>query len=69
MEATKSSASRPPVERFGYSIDETCEATNLSRSKVYELIKNKKLKALKVGARTIITPDAIRQMLAELEAA
>jgi excisionase family DNA binding protein len=56
----------PPIERFGYSIDETCQGTNLSRSKIYELIGDGKLKVLKVGSRTIVTPEAIRQMLAAL---
>jgi excisionase family DNA binding protein len=55
------------VEPLAVDIPGACRLTGLGRSKIYQLISAGDLKALKVGARTIITVDAIRDCLHLLE--
>lgn len=44
---------------LAYSIPDFCRATGTSRSKTYEEIKSGRLRAVKLGARTLIRkPDA-----------
>jgi excisionase family DNA binding protein len=52
--------------RFAYSINEVCAATNLGRDSVYRAISTGQLLARKLGRRTIITDDDLRQFLAGL---
>lgn len=42
-------------EKLAYSINEFAETSSLSRSKIYKEIKSGRLKARKLGNRTIIT--------------
>jgi excisionase family DNA binding protein len=44
----------PFRERISCTVAEACAATGLGRTKLYELIKLKKVAAAKVGARTLI---------------
>jgi excisionase family DNA binding protein len=44
----------PFRERITCTVAEACIATGLGRTKLYELIKLKKVAASKVGARTLI---------------
>jgi excisionase family DNA binding protein len=52
--------------RFAYSINEVCATTNLGRDAVYRAISAGQLLARKIGRRTIITDDDLRQFLAGL---
>jgi excisionase family DNA binding protein len=40
------------------------KATGLGTTKIYELIGEGKLKAVKIGRRTLITTDSIRALVA-----
>ena len=51
------------------SIKNFCEAWGLSETTVYRLIASKRLRAVKVGRKTLITADAERDWLASLPAA
>lgn len=57
------------IEKIGYSIDETIEATSLGRTVVYELLRSGELESIKVGRRRIIPADAIRSYFDEQRAA
>lgn len=57
---------RTPVEKLAYTIPETCYATGLGRTTVYDLIAKDKLRAIKAGARTLILADSIRSYLNSL---
>jgi excisionase family DNA binding protein len=52
-----------------YSISEFCNIYQLGRTKAYQQIKSGRLKAVKVGSRTIIRADDAEQWLAALEGA
>ena len=45
------------------SISGTIDATGLGRTKIYELINAGKLKTVKIGRRTLVRADSIRQLL------
>jgi excisionase family DNA binding protein len=51
---TSSPVHDEPGKRLAYSVPELCQATSLGRSLIYEEIRNGRLKATKVGARTLI---------------
>ncbi len=53
---------------LSHSVESAAEITGLGRTTIYELIKEKRIVALKVGRRRLITADALRQFLAEREA-
>ena len=57
---------RASVEKLAYTIPETCYATGLGRTTVYDLIAKEKLRAIKAGARTLILADSIRGYLNSL---
>lgn len=50
-------------ERLAYSINEAIELTSLGRTSIYELIKDGKLKAVRVGGRTVIPAHCLRQLV------
>jgi excisionase family DNA binding protein len=52
-----------------YSISEFCEVYELGRTKTYQEIKTGRLRAVKVGSKTIIRTDDAEEWLASLEAA
>ena len=52
--------------RRAYSIEEMCALTGLGRDAVYTAIRNGRLVARKLGRRTLITDDDLRQFLAGL---
>ena len=58
----------PPL-KLGLSIDETCKASTLGRTKIYEAIGSGKLIAKKAGTRTIILPKHLEAYLESLPAA
>ena len=51
------------VEKVGYSVEETVQATGLGRSTVYELLGSGELESIKVGRRRIVPADAIAQFM------
>lgn len=42
------------VEKIAYRVDEACKACGLSRSFIYEKLKDSSLKSIKVGGRRLI---------------
>jgi len=52
---------QPP--KIGYSIREACQATSLSKSTIYNHIAANRLRAVRVGGRTIIPADALHALI------
>lgn len=52
------------VPKVGYSIREACQATSLSKSSVYNHIAAGRLRAVRVGGRTIIPAEALHALIA-----
>ncbi len=48
-------------------IPEVCDRTSLGRSRIYEEIGSGRLKIVKVGARTLVSVDALKEWIASLE--
>lgn len=53
--------------QLSFSIEETCAATGLGRTKIYALIRENKLKARKSGKRTLILKADLEEFLTNLE--
>jgi excisionase family DNA binding protein len=51
-----------------HSIKSTAEILDIGRSSVYGLISAKKIKAVKIGRRTLITDQSIQHLVDELVA-
>jgi excisionase family DNA binding protein len=49
------------IEKLGYSVDETMQATGLGRTTIFNLIDTGELESIKVGRRRIIPVEAIRE--------
>jgi hypothetical protein len=56
-------ADRLSGERLAYPIDDLADAIGIGRSKLYAEIRAGRLKAKKLGSRTIITTPAARDYL------
>ena len=58
----------PELPVLGYAPADITKMTNgvISRTRVYEDMKNGKLRAKKAGPRTIITPEAAKDYIANL---
>lgn len=56
----------PSIQREGLSIFEACRVAGIGRTKIYEAISDGRLKARKLGKRTIILNDDLRTFLASL---
>jgi excisionase family DNA binding protein len=54
------------IGRLAYTISEACALTGLGRDAVYTAIRDGYLVARKLGRRTFITDDDLRQFLAGL---
>ena len=54
---------KPPKTRLAYSLIEAAEATSLSRRTLEYLIKTGKLRAIKVGRRTLIPAKALERLV------
>jgi len=52
------------VAKLGYSIKEACEASSLGRTSIYSFIASGRLRAVRVGGRTIIPADSLQALLA-----
>jgi excisionase family DNA binding protein len=54
-------ANIPFKERISATIAEACEASGLGRTKIYELISEKKIETRKIGSRTLVlVPSLLR---------
>jgi excisionase family DNA binding protein len=54
------------IEKLAFSVDEAAARSDHGRDAIYDAIRNGRLKAKKVGRRTIITADDLRQYLNSL---
>jgi len=54
------------VPRLAYPINDFAAAVGIGRTKIYSEIRSGRLKAKRIGSRTIITADAARDYLAQL---
>jgi excisionase family DNA binding protein len=52
----------PP--KLSYSIREACEASSLGRTTLYAHIAAKRLKAVRIGGRTVIPADSLHAFIA-----
>lgn len=51
----------PP--KIGYSIREACRASSLGRTTIYSHISTGRLRAVRVGGRTIIPAEALHALI------
>jgi excisionase family DNA binding protein len=49
--------------KLAYSIKEACHASSLSRAGVYNHIAAGRLKAVRIGGRTVIPAESLRALL------
>lgn len=57
------------TEKLAYRIDEASRASGIGRTKIYEEMKGGRLRACKVGNRTLILREDLERFLRGLEAA
>ena len=50
-------------QKIAYSINEACDATSLGRTRIYELIKEGRLAARRIGNRTIIPTKSLEALI------
>jgi len=55
--------SRETVERQGYNVGESARIVGCGRTKIYDLIKEGRIRVVKIGARTIIPKSEIDRLL------
>jgi len=51
-------------DKLAYSIKEACKATSLSKTTIYAHIAAKKLRVVRIGGRTVIPADSLRELVA-----
>lgn len=51
------------IPKFGYSIREACQATSLGRTTIYKHIASGRLRAIRIGGRTIVPVESLRALL------
>jgi excisionase family DNA binding protein len=51
------------MEKLAYSVHEACEATSLKRTSIYAHIAAGRLRAVRIGGRTLIPADSLRTLL------
>ena len=49
--------------KLAYSIREACEASSLGKTTIYSLIAASRLRAVRVGGRTVIPAESLRALL------
>ncbi len=57
---------KPPAplpDKIGYIIREACHASSLGRTTIYNHISAGRLRAVRVGGRTIIPAEALQSLL------
>lgn len=50
--------------KLAYSIREACQATSLGRTRLYELIRENRLVARRIGGRTVIPAESLHALIA-----
>lgn len=60
--------SQPPAHAtpLAYSVPDTCRVAGIGKTKVYELLGAGQLRAVKIGAKTLILADSVRDYFASL---
>lgn len=56
-------SSKHDTPKLGYSILEACRASSLGRSTIYNHIAAGRLRAVRVGGRTIIPAEALHALI------
>jgi excisionase family DNA binding protein len=56
-------AMRRPIERSALSVPEVAESMGLSERKVWALIANDELRAIRIGRRTLVPIASVRAIL------
>jgi len=51
------------IPKLAFTVAEACHAVGISRSKLYELIGEGRVKARKIGSRTVIPADSLRGLI------
>ncbi|WFL78571.1 helix-turn-helix domain-containing protein [Altererythrobacter arenosus] len=54
----------PSPTKIGYSIKEACEASSLGRSTIYNHIAAGRLRATRIGGRTVIPAESLHALIA-----
>ena len=49
------------------NIDQVCEKLGIKQFSVYKLINQRRLKSVKIGARRLVSYNALQKFIAELE--
>lgn len=52
-----------PTEPLAYSIRDASRVSSLGRTRIYELINEKRLRTIKLGRRTLITAESLKALL------
>lgn len=55
---------KPEPEKLAYSIKEAAKVSSLGRTTLYAHIAAKRLKAVRIGGRTVIPADSLRALIA-----
>ncbi len=53
------------MEPITVTVPDACRITSIGMTKIYELIGEGRLKAVKIGRRTLITTESIRRLVGE----
>ncbi len=54
------------LDKLAYTVAEAARVSNVGRTTLYELIRDGRLEARKLGTKTLIPADALRALLATL---
>ena len=55
---------KPEPEKLAYSVNEACRATSLGRTTLYSHIAANRLKAVRIGGRTVIPAESLHALIA-----
>lgn len=55
--------------KFAFTVNESCNALGIGRTKFYQLASQGKIDLRKLGGRTVATADSLRRLVEEAEAA
>ena len=59
------SHSATAIEPLAYRIDDAAQALGIGRTKIYELTRQRKLKLVKIGKRSLITAASLKALAEE----
>ena len=55
------------VERLAYTVDNAARAVDISRSKMWDLIKKRRVRTIKLDGRTLIRRQELERLIDGLE--